>query len=328
MPGDPGARPLSRYQFLDSSDVDRVRDRVAQVYCRHRLDPVGPQRQVRAWQNIAKLSRLSVGAMSYGGDVRVLPGCLDRFFLAMLPYSGSADIETGAWNVRSCPATATILSPTDAVNMTWSADCAKLMVRIERESLEQHLIAMIGRPLREPLRFVPAMPNSARGALWWRYVRLMIDELEQRTDSDDASATLGQLETLLLTNLLESQPHNYSDALHGGACRIAPGHVRRAERYIEEHAHQAIGIEELVAVSGVSARALYDGYQRFRGTSPMAHLRFVRLQRVREELLAGRDDLTVAEVATRWCFFEFGRFAGQYRKLFGETPSQTLRARR
>jgi hypothetical protein len=30
-------------------------------------------------------------------------------------------------------------------------------------------------------------------------------------------------------------------------------------------------------------------------------------------------------VASRWGFMHFGRFAQQYRQLFGEAPSQTLR---
>jgi transcriptional regulator GlxA family with amidase domain len=31
-------------------------------------------------------------------------------------------------------------------------------------------------------------------------------------------------------------------------------------------------------------------------------------------------------VAGRWGFVHLGRFASQYRQLFGETPSETLRA--
>ena len=50
------------------------------------------------------------------------------------------------------------------------------------------------------------------------------------------------------------------------------------------------------------------------------------LQRVREELLNGSGS-NVASVALRWGFEHMGRFANQYRRAFGETPSQTLRRR-
>ncbi len=318
-------RPLSGYRFLQSADVEDVRDRVAQVYCRHQLDPLGRDRRVDAWQNIAKLSRLSVGAMSYGGDVRIDPGRLETFFLAMLPYAGRAQVQSGGQQVLGDTSTATLLSPTDDVLMRWGADCSKLMVRIERESLEQRLAQLMDRPLRQPLRFDVAMPMAAGVTAWWQFVRLLVAEVEQF--GTQRAATVAQMESLLLTSLLEMQPHNYADALRADDRQAAPGHVRRVERYIETHAERPIDISDLVAAGGVSGRAIYEGFRRFRDTSPMAYLRLVRLRRAREDLLAGGPDVTVASVATRWYFFELGRFAGQYRALYGETPSQTLRRR-
>ncbi len=319
------ARPLAAYRFLDSGDVDDVRDRVAQVYCRHRLDPLGPEGQVAAWQNIARLSQLSLGAMSYGGDVRIDPGRLETFFLAMLPYAGSAQVQAGGERVLGEAGVATLLSPTDDILMRWDADCSKLMVRIERDRLEQHLAALLDRPLRAPLRFAPAMKLADGAAPWWQFVRLLMAEVEQH--GLRRAATVAQMEMLLLTSLLEMQPHNYSAALRHDDRQAAPRHVRRVEQYIEAHAHEPIGIDDLVAAGGVSLRALYEGFRRFRDTSPMAQLRLVRLRRSREDLLGADATQTVAAIATRWYFFELGRYAGQYRKLYGESPSQTLRRR-
>jgi hypothetical protein len=50
-----------------------------------------------------------------------------------------------------------------------------------------------------------------------------------------------------------------------------------------------------------------------------------RLHQVREALRnAEPDELTVTSVAAQYGFWQFGRFAGQYRRLFGELPSDTL----
>ncbi|WP_068085207.1 AraC family transcriptional regulator [Novosphingobium rosa] len=320
-------RPLGGHQFFASSDVDAVRDTVARIYCDHRLTPCERGRKVDAWQNAVRLKNTTLSAMSYGGAVRVEPGRLENFYLLMLPYAGTAQVEAGGRSVVASEGVGTMLSPTDPVSMEWSPDCAKLMVRIEREAMEQQLATMLGRPLRAPLTFRLAMPKAGHGGNWWQFVQLLAGQVEQFAGPGGHATSLNLLETALIASLLEGQWHNYSESLSSRGCSIAPRHVRMVENYIEAHAAEAISMEDLVRVSGVSGRALYDGFRRFRETSPMAHLRSVRLQRVREELLQAADKTTVSEIAGRWGFFEFGRFAGQYRAMFGEAPSQTLRRR-
>ncbi|WP_460359141.1 helix-turn-helix domain-containing protein [Mycobacterium sp. ZZG] len=52
-----------------------------------------------------------------------------------------------------------------------------------------------------------------------------------------------------------------------------------------------------------------------------------QLHHVRAELIAhSPPSVTVTMVAGRWGFLHLGRFAIQYRQLFGESPSQTLRS--
>jgi transcriptional regulator GlxA family with amidase domain len=61
----------------------------------------------------------------------------------------------------------------------------------------------------------------------------------------------------------------------------------------------------------------------------MTYLRHLRLQRVGDELADAsrtRSSAAVTTAASRWGFVHLGRFAQQYRQLFGEPPSQTLRA--
>lgn len=316
--------PLAAHPHFRSTDVDEVRDKVAQVYCSHRLDPLGGHRALAAWQNSVPLERIAVGAMSYGADVEIDPGQLEDFYLLMLPIAGRATIHAGDQEFVATRKVASLLNPTDPVRMVWDADCAKAMVRIERDALEQQLAILLDRPLRAPLRFDASMPMTGNVAVWWHYVSALMNELSRAAPG---RATVRQLEALLLTSLLETQPHNYSEALQAGDWQIAPRHVRLVERYIEEYAGEPIDMARLVAISGVSSRTLFEGFQRFRDTSPMAYLRLTRLRRVREELLGAELPLTVAEAAGRWGIFELGRFAGQYRALFGETPSETLRRR-
>jgi AraC-like DNA-binding protein len=133
---------------------------------------------------------------------------------------------------------------------------------------------------------------------------------------------------MAMTTLLLSHAHNYSEALRRPQPRLAPGYVKRAEAYIEAHAGEPLSVAVLAAHVGASASSLHDGFQRFRNTTPMAHLRSVRLQRINAELRAAEPGRTaVTDVAMRWGFVHLGHFAAAYKKRFGESPSETLRHR-
>jgi transcriptional regulator GlxA family with amidase domain len=73
----------------------------------------------------------------------------------------------------------------------------------------------------------------------------------------------------------------------------------------------------------VSLRTLSAGFQACHGTSPMRWLREVRLQGAHADL--SRADGSVADIALRWGFAHFGRFAAEYARRFGQSPSRTLR---
>jgi AraC-like DNA-binding protein len=80
-------------------------------------------------------------------------------------------------------------------------------------------------------------------------------------------------------------PHSQSGALEAAGYRSAPFCARRVERFIKENARQPIGLAELAGVAGVSARVLQMAFRCFRNTTPMAHLRTLRLDLDSEGLI-------------------------------------------
>lgn len=103
-----------------------------------------------------------------------------------------------------------------------------------------------------------------------------------------------------------------------------PADVARALNWLHAHLSEPIGLDALAQIAGVRPRTLEAHFRMFLGATPLGWARRMRLVRARQELLrAGRA--TVTEIALANGFSQLGRFAGQYRRLFGEPPSATLR---
>jgi adenylate cyclase len=69
-------------------------------------------------------------------------------------------------------------------------------------------------------------------------------------------------------------------------------------------------------------------FKMFLGTTPLGWVRRVRLSHARQELLNGGPETTVTSIALGTGFDQLGRFAGEYRKAFGERPSRTIQRAR
>jgi AraC-like DNA-binding protein len=104
--------------------------------------------------------------------------------------------------------------------------------------------------------------------------------------------------------------------------------VRGAEDFLEGGgARQAVQIEDICLVLNISRRTLYRAFHDLLDISPKAYLRLKAMSAARARLLdAGNRPTTVTQVALDQGFWELGRFAGAYRAMFGESPSETLRA--
>jgi transcriptional regulator GlxA family with amidase domain len=101
--------------------------------------------------------------------------------------------------------------------------------------------------------------------------------------------------------------------------------VQRASAFLRDHAAESVRIAYLSQVAGVSERALRSAFRREHGVSPKQFDIRERLNQARHALCEGAGADSVTAIATRFGFFELGRFARLYKSAFGESPSHTLR---
>lgn len=316
-----GYQPL---QVLRSRDVDETRELVADVFCEHRLQ-VRNASALNYQHSYLSTGRLSFSQINYGADVSIEPEPLSSFYLVQLPLSGYDRQRVSGHELHSDHRFGSVHGPYETLEMNWSIDCRKLVVRIEREALEQHASSLYGHGVSKLLQFYSGMNlDHPACAAWRNTARHMFGELQRSPQLFDLPLIRAQFEQTLMTALLSWQPHNLHDGAEQKLPRILPRHVKLAADYMQNHPELPVTVESLAQICGVSGRTLFAGFAKFMGMSPMRYLRDVRLERVRQDLLDPHQPRSVTLIAMRWGFFQLGRMAVDYRKHFGEGPRDTL----
>lgn len=332
----PAVLPLARYELVRTADPEDARERVARVLAEHRLELAGGAdgASLDARLHSFRGQDLSLNLLSCGKDVRIVMDAPRRHYAVHVPLSGNAGIRAGFGHIHAEPGVASVVSPHDPLVVRCTPDCRQLIVRIEQAALQARLSELLGEPLREPLWFTPRLDvTRGPGLSWYRVLDLMVGELDLPGSLFTTPGRFAQLERLLMTMLLEVQPHSHSESLRrrgdSGTTRRAPScprYVREARQLMDDHPEWQHTIASLASHVSYTTRGLQKGFNRHVGTSPTTYLRRVRLRRARDELLAASPDSTTAEaVAQRWGLRHYGHFAALYRAEFGESPRDTLR---
>lgn len=145
-------------------------------------------------------------------------------------------------------------------------------------------------------------PNRLADATYWRGL---------------SDSVLGHLVNLLQTALRAPPP----TPSFPGRCRV----VEQAVAFALARGAEPVTVGELCAKTRVSRRMLNYCFQDVLNTNPVHYLKAIRLNGVRRDLRqADPVPGVIRDVAGRWGFWHFSRFASEYRSLFGELPSDTL----
>ena len=239
--------------------------------------------------------RTASGPGLLAGGLELSPTNILRHSLADSFYKRSS--ESGSFETMSLPvedmvsvgevlAGGDLTPPPDAMLI---APPPAAMARLQR------LHAAAGH-LAEDVPEILAHPEAARG-LEQALIEAMVDCLVEGTADEDRAA---------------QRRHSLI--------------MRRFRRAVEENPDRVLYIPELAAAIGVSSSTLRICCQEHLGMSPKRYLILHRMHLARRALRDSAPGMTtVTDIATRYGFWELGRFAVEYGSLFGEPPSATLR---
>jgi len=165
----------------------------------------------------------------------------------------------------------------------------------------------------------------ARAAAAAAVRRLHLQALQELCAADspisDETALL-QLRDALLIEWIEALPERV-DASELPTVAARKRLVQQACALMLAQADEPLSMLQVCRQVGASRRKLNYCFRDVLGTSPLKYLRALRLNGVRRELRGGAA--SVQHAAAHWGFWHLGEFAADYRRQFGELPSQTLR---
>jgi len=273
--------------------------------------------------------RVSASLLRRGMSMTVFEPALDSYTFGLrtqgtLAVGGPGRIESASYGTglgvmyRERPGT----------RVTASAGHAGISFELPYPRMIALLEGLTERPAHAELQFAPCFSLAREpGASISRAVRYIEQELAIRQSLLSAGQSGTTMQDLLIRALLAAVPHSYAALLEREPKLATPFNVGRAEAFMHAHLHESIDIADIAAAAGCGIRSLQVSFQKYRGCAPMAALRSLRLGKARE-MLRQTDGMTPTQAAAICGFTNPGRFAAYYLKMFGERPSETVKAAR
>ena len=149
-------------------------------------------------------------------------------------------------------------------------------------------------------------------------------EASKHPDSSKQQDVISGLGADLVCCLLDSQMPDGLASKPGRAWQRRRIRLRAIE-IMRLKARDSLSMGELCQKLGVSWRQLDYAFKEHFGLAPKAYYNRLRLQGLREDLLKAGPGSTVTQLAGNWGFTHFGQLSVDYRNLFGDNPSTTLK---
>jgi AraC family ethanolamine operon transcriptional activator len=158
-------------------------------------------------------------------------------------------------------------------------------------------------------------------------LRTLISELlAHPTDARDAKWEKAKRKDLLHRMVLAASSGVPFDPSKHNAERTEV--LKQAVSAIRRRSADVPTVADLCLVTGASQRTLHYAFLERYGLPPARFMKAYRLNGARSDL--GRivsQESKISDVANRWGFWHLGQFAKDYRRWFGELPSETCRRR-
>ena len=182
------------------------------------------------------------------------------------------------------------------------------------------LLGAEGRSVRVHAPFLVPQ-NAALADYWRRFASGLTFQVLNQPELYQRDLLRGQLVDALAAATIEA--FGLSDVSEGDTTQDQDT-VRRAVAFMTAHLGDPISVMQVAMATGISVRGLQLVFSRELASTPVAHLRRLRLDGARATLRAPVKGMTVGGVGRSFGYSNLGRFSAHYRDEFDEAPSRTL----
>ncbi len=242
-------------------------------------------------------------------------------YLLQFPLSGVIDLELSGHEYTVAPGNAVIIGPGQVTRRLgrpgWTL-VFEMPATMVRSRLEQR----VGRAKNAGLVFQPLVSFAAKELL--DYALLVVDAID-RGAAKTEGAVAEVLANGLIDLLLTLQPHTFGKVILNSGATTRSDRISALTEYLNNHASEPITVARLARVAGCSKRSLQKTFAELCGMTPLQYVRRHRLFIARKLLESADEQDSVSEVARQTGFAHAGRFATQYKAIYGESPSETRR---
>ncbi|NJD35022.1 MAG: helix-turn-helix domain-containing protein [Betaproteobacteria bacterium] len=200
-------------------------------------------------------------------------------------------------------------------------------IAIREEDYQQVVASLAGAGSKRLMSDDPAMMRCPSGLA---ELRVFLDSLFEVLDENPAMLSHPTVQrtvhSALMGHLCDSIQTANDMPAPLATYQARKAIVENARSYVLTNLHDTVTIADLCEALNTSRRTIQYCFQEVLKTNPVQYLRAIRLNSVRRELRrANPANTQVQDVAARWGFWHLSHFANDYRAMFGELPSDTLR---
>ncbi|MGE5171847.1 MAG: helix-turn-helix domain-containing protein [Rudaea sp.] len=221
------------------------------------------------------------------------------------------------------PGSIVSVGPDDEVDFYAPRGFEILGLVVDATALERHAAEVEHRDIGAAFAHRVFAPGAWRLDMFCRLLQSVL----QSSDVNRVALQFQQSQRVLEQTMLAALVTLASPeaACTGATCASRRNVVDGAKAFMRAHIADPITVADICRQLRISRRTLQYSFQEVLGINPVRLLRAMRLNGARRDLRAGsRPRDTVQDIAARWGFWHLGHFVTDYKRMFGELPSEAL----